>query len=786
MNNNINNAGGNSNDNLRSPETSNKNNPSPERKKVDNIIDGAGSEILQKIGVSEKTADKAVKSNGGKFSPSNSPIQKAVTNKTRDTIANGLSKLGENKQGSKPQGNNFGSKILNNMPNMGSKNQRPSDTNEQAEKMEKAIKKVTELAKKIPIPQVQAAAKAADTANKSGVTKKATQALSKNKKSKSDEQTQESSSFSTIAKLMADPVTGTLIKLLLPSIVAFLGIMMLVLFVVIADENNDLVGVGSSGQNANLGAATNPETEEMYQRILDIEQEYKSSGKNVSADKVAATYHIIARYDSSFKPKKLTDSIIREIYDGSLNGSNYDEETFKTFLSTTFFPKILNVNETSSKKLTDDVFEYLKNYSEMFKNQNTEGSTCSSAGSCTYNIKGFRINGNVYSFNQQVSNLKVRLMQTAWNNMGGTDGQPMTNEELLDFEYYVMGVNLGEIDYSYPEEAQKAFEVIVRSYSLSRPKAMNNASGTNLLQENGQWILQLRNSVADQVFCHPDKGCSRDVSTGQNSQVYSGVNNPITYKPPLPETATAIKNANASTSGQVLVDSDGNIVYLGYVDVVQKGLKSKAEAGYDYVQIALEYGASYGAVDIQKNSCNGGGGSCSSSSLSKDGYANWKQTGESWSNIQLGKSGQNIGQIGCLVTSLAIQIAKSKVNTNMNTFNPGTFVESLNKINAFSNGGGLSNYTSVSQVIPGFDYVGYKSLSGLSREQKLATIKDILNQGYYPVCEVKGNTGQHWVAIDKVEGDNIIMMDPGSSANNLWNQYNWSNTSKIVYYKTSN
>ena len=72
----------------------------------------------------------------------------------------------------------------------------------------------------------------------------------------------------------------------------------------------------------------------------------------------------------------------------------------------------------------------------------------------------------------------------------------------------------------------------------------------------------------------------------------------------------------------------------------------------------------------------------------------------------------------------------------------------------------------------------------MSRQDKLNTIKGIVNQpGVYAVAEVKGNTGQHWVAIDSVNGDTINMMDPGSNATDMWAQYNWANTSRIVYYK---
>ena len=62
-------------------------------------------------------------------------------------------------------------------------------------------------------------------------------------------------------------------------------------------------------------------------------------------------------------------------------------------------------------------------------------------------------------------------------------------------------------------------------------------------------------------------------------------------------------------------------------------------------------------------------------------------------------------------------------------------------------------------------------------------IKEMLSAGYYVVAEVKGNTGQHWVAIDAVQGDTIIMMDPGSSSTDMWGQYNWRNTSTLAWYK---
>lgn len=88
-----------------------------------------------------------------------------------------------------------------------------------------------------------------------------------------------------------------------------------------------------------------------------------------------------------------------------------------------------------------------------------------------------------------------------------------------------------------------------------------------------------------------------------------------------------------------------------------------------------------------------------------------------------------------------------------------------------------------SAVAPSFRFVGRKYVLGFSLTEKLDTLIDLLNQGYYVVAEVKGNTGEHWVAIDRIQGNNVIMMDPGSTGTNLWQTYNWRNTSTYIYYR---
>ena len=109
-------------------------------------------------------------------------------------------------------------------------------------------------------------------------------------------------------------------------------------------------------------------------------------------------------------------------------------------------------------------------------------------------------------------------------------------------------------------------------------------------------------------------------------------------------------------------------------------------------------------------------------------------------------------------------------------------VEFLNRNGGFVSGGNFV-WGAATKACPGFIYQGQINIHSYSRQQKLNKIKEMLSAGYYVVAEVKGNTGQHWVAIDAVQGETIVMMDPGSSSTDMWGQYNWRNTSTLAWYK---
>lgn len=162
----------------------------------------------------------------------------------------------------------------------------------------------------------------------------------------------------------------------------------------------------------------------------------------------------------------------------------------------------------------------------------------------------------------------------------------------------------------------------------------------------------------------------------------------------------------------------------------------------------------------------------------------WKQKGKEWSDIKIGNTSKTIGDVGCLVTSVAILIEKSGVSTKgIYPFNPGTLVIALNNVYGFD--GANLQYGPISKVVPDFEYVGRVNLRDKSKTEKLYEIKKYYENGYYLAVEVAGatETSQHWVAVDNVNNNTIVMLDPGSYATDMWQQYDWNLTTQFVYFK---
>lgn len=152
-------------------------------------------------------------------------------------------------------------------------------------------------------------------------------------------------------------------------------------------------------------------------------------------------------------------------------------------------------------------------------------------------------------------------------------------------------------------------------------------------------------------------------------------------------------------------------------------------------------------------------------------WSTWRQGDSKWKSIPLG-TGSTIGRAGCLATSIAIQIKRSGTPTpKIKNFNPGTFVQYLNKHGGFSGANFVWNSPFTSGAAPGFKnefthhYLKYRGPALIKKVQAE------LNRGCYMVMRVKYGSGQHWVAITGAGGGVIQMVDPASDVTDVFKKY---------------
>ena len=566
------------------------------------------------------------------------------------------------------------------------------------------------------------------------------------------------------------------------------GILFIVVILMIVAQGSgvitsydDAFGVSSAtgGMTGDVDyESSDPKAQAFFDRVADVKNSFQTQGKTFDPVYISAVYVVLNQHGAKLSYDDMSTAVITEIANAMFSGNSFSEETFKQNLINTIFPKYLSGEDSDTYEvMADEVFDYYDSYFSLI---GATASNCASLGSCVYEIKGFYIEGrgNVAK-SMSITDLKVRLMQCGGSFGSGTWGEPLEGEELVPFEQYILGVAYQEIGPRAPDEAIKAQMVAARSFALARPTSMGNSLGKKLEQENGQWILQMSSCVADQVYCNPNLGCSAMNDGEQYGTVRSGVDHGKKFKDPMPADHKMRTLAN-ETMGEVLVNDQGYVISANYASKIQNKFSELAKQGLNYKQILLQV---YGnAQDIDKMSCNTGSGSGCNSTGSTGPYAGWKQGDPAWSTITIGNTNSTIGGVGCLVTSVSMLIAKSGVAVNVDgDFNPGTFVQKLNQVGGFQ--GANFVWGAVEKVAPNFQYVGKSYVSGQSQQQKLSTLQGLLDQGYYVVAEVKGNTGQHWVAIDGINGSTVLMMDPASQSTSMWQEYNWANTSQYAYFK---
>ena len=281
----------------------------------------------------------------------------------------------------------------------------------------------------------------------------------------------------------------------------------------------------------------------------------------------------------------------------------------------------------------------------------------------------------------------------------------------------------------------------------------------------------------DQVFCNPSKGCWSNVTGGQTSDnnrgnwkkctVYSGYDKSKNWtRGPLAEDSK-VRKAVEETRGQVAVDSNGKVVYMSYTNTNQQRWNKMAKEGKDYFEILKK---DYSKVSTITSNCSAQAGNAEAEG--------WKQYEGSWSGKYIGT--KTLKQVGCMITSTAIQIARSGTTLNVSNFDPGVFLDTIKANNGVSGNSFNVNDSSWKSIAPNFKVGGVIEFSG-SKQDKINKMKQYTTGNNYLIVRLY-HPGQHWVAITGIEGDKVMMADPGSTATEFTSKYNLSTVTKGYYF----
>lgn len=412
-------------------------------------------------------------------------------------------------------------------------------------------------------------------------------------------------------------------------------------------------------------------------------------------------------------------------------------------------PGIFDSNDWDSveSKLNDD--EYTASHFNSFINKFGGGT-----GTCKYDVG-----------ESSYSNVKVRLYKNDRFELVYSD------DRLIDFDKYILGVAYQEVGGgtdSISEQVFKTQAIAARSYALTRGKKMAGVKALQITEENGYTVVNIRQTTSDQAYCDPDEGY---LPSGQLSNCSSG-HLRLPDDSPL---RTWIKEVD----GVVLVDSNGEVVNTPYIDKDQIAWRALAQSGMTSDEIILKH---YNAAE-KGYTLNA---TCVKTS-SVEGAEGWKQCDPRWGNMYVGS--KTICSIGCALTSISIQLARSGVQLNVSgEFNPGTFMQTHK-----SNGGFSDNIITwnVSRIAPNFKLIAsHETLFG-TKENKIKTLKKYAADGEYIVLGVRHGVGQdigHYVAYNDSSSDEIFIFDPvGNTTGKLFHDYpamaNDITSFQVVRYK---
>lgn len=435
------------------------------------------------------------------------------------------------------------------------------------------------------------------------------------------------------------------------------------------------------------------------------------------------------------------------IKSSKLNYDEYRDYLIKTYIPDHFYSlygyKKSEDHEKEIGIIADDIMSFASMKMEK------ESSQYTYYGSCSYNVAGTTIDSSA---------TQVVLLSC--------DGQ--TELERVDLEKYIKGVVYGEVGNTWPDEVLKAQAIAARSFVFTRNETMCPGKPDNCMYgynpKKGE--IRLRNCEADQVYCDYEQGCQKYNYNGFNS-IVSGTNNPrlSIYKNALDDAEKQrFESVLNSVSGYVMLNEDNTIYPAGYINTDQNAWNNmyNANNSLDYNQILTMH------YWNKSNSNITIGGNCSVVNNLTGEFESWKQCDPRWGSTRLGPSRQTVCSVGCITTSIAILMMKSGTPINVDNFNPGVLAQNINY-----DANGNMYWSGWEKIAPNWVLVGDTGRGrvglGTTRAEIVMNIKSLLDRGYYVVITIKGGEG-HWAAVDRVDGNNVYIYDPGrkNASNDLF------------------
>ena len=215
--------------------------------------------------------------------------------------------------------------------------------------------------------------------------------------------------------------------------------------------------------------------------------------------------------------------------------------------------------------------------------------------------------------------------------------------------------------------------------------------------------------------------------------------------------------------------------------------------GYSCDYNYIRYTQKYNVIAVQNTSNNIRMSSNGMYSTNSSGNDIIFKQGDYNDHLLCGTGNDTIASAGCALTSVVIQIKNSGVSTILPELNPSTLNSAIVN-NGRCTAGSAFDWDNYANYITNGNLRRDSSTTNISGNytQKVNLIANFINQGYYPVIQVKNGPsgGTHYVAAIYVDSGELYVADPAgkndrqiSPVKHNYDFYSANYSSQIILYK---